>query len=65
MGVFDLSFTKHLKKKNYLFTCPEYIVTRDVAAKRTEETNKEQMLHDMEEQALEDYKVFWKLVFYL
>jgi len=29
---------------------------RDVAAKRTEETNKEQMLHDMEEQALEDYK---------
>jgi len=29
---------------------------RDVAAKKTEETNKEQMLHDMEEQALEDYK---------
>ena len=29
---------------------------RDVAAKKNEETNKEQMLHDMEEQALEDYK---------
>ena len=47
----------------------KYIVTtsntRDVAAKKTEETNKEQMLHDMEEQALEDYKVFWDLVFFL
>ena len=34
------------------------VIIRDVAAKKTEETNKEQMLHDMEEQALEDYKVF-------
>ena len=32
---------------------------RDVAAKKAEETNKEQMLHDMEQQALEDYKVFF------
>ena len=32
-------------------------IDRDVAAKKAEETNKEQMLHDMEQQALEDYKV--------
>ena len=31
---------------------------REVSAKKNEEKNKEEMLHHMEEQALEDYKVY-------
>ena len=36
---------------------------REVSAKKNEEKNKEEMLHHMEEQALEDYKVYQEKIY--